>query len=124
MSFNQAAARRLTLLALLGLSLGAAACGSSSSSTTTTSPSTSGGLVTIFITNGVYSPNPLSVAVGQQINWKNNDSIEHSATSSSFDTGSIPAFSAHDNPVTMSVAGTFNFHCSIHPGETGSIIVK
>jgi plastocyanin len=115
-------ATRCAFVALIGLALLAGGCGSSASSMT--APSSSSALVTIFITNGVYSPNPLTVKVGQQINWKNNDSIAHSATSTSFDTGSIAPFSAHDNPVTMSTAGTLTFHCSLHAGETGSIVVQ
>ena len=123
MLFNRSiAALRCLLVAFIGLALLAGGCGSSASSTT--APSSSSALVTIFITNGVYSPNPLTVRVGQPINWKNNDSIAHSATSTSFDTGSIPPLSAHDNPVTMSTAGTFTFHCSLHAGETGSIVVQ
>ena len=123
MLFNRSiAATRCLLVALSGLALLAGGCGSSASSQT--APSSSSALVTIFITNSAYSPNPLTVNVGQQINWKNNDGIAHSATSTSFDTGSIPPFSAHDNPVTMNTAGTFTFHCSLHAGETGSIIVN
>jgi len=127
MSINRSITAKL--VAVIGLALLAGACGSSSttapsSSSNTTTPSSPSGLVTIFITNGVYAPNPLTVGVGQQINWKNNDTIAHSATSSSFDTGSIPPLSAHDVPVTMSTAGTFSFHCSIHAGETGTILVQ
>ena len=63
--------------------------------------------------------------VGQVVNWHNLDSIEHSATLDGvFDSGHIPAFSAHDNAVTMSKSGTFTYHCTIHAGMTGTIIVQ
>jgi plastocyanin len=118
------AAARCSLLALVGLVLLVGCSGSSSSITAPSSPGPTG-LVTIFITNGVYSPNPLTVSAGQQINWKNNDTIEHSATLAGvFDTGSIPALSAHDVPVTFSSVGTFTFHCSIHAGEVGTVVVQ
>jgi plastocyanin len=119
------AATRFTLLALIGLALLAGGCGSSSG--TSTAPSSPSNLVTIFITNGVYSPNPLTVKVGQQVNWKNNDTRPHTATLAgafAFDTGSIAPTSAADVPVTMSTAGTFTFHCSLHAGETGTIVVQ
>ncbi len=57
---------KFTLRAVAGPALLAAGCGSSSTSTSPSS-SSSGALVTIFITNGVYSPNPLTMKVGQQI---------------------------------------------------------
>ncbi len=117
------AATRRTLVALIGLAFLASGCGSSSSSPT--APSSPNSLVTIFITNGVYSPNPLTVKVGQQVNWKNNDTIPHTATLTGvFDTGSIAPTSAADVPVAMNTAGTFTFHCSLHAGETGTIIVQ
>jgi plastocyanin len=63
--------------------------------------------------------------VGQVVNWHNLDSIEHTATlSGAFDTGRIAAFSAHDNAVTMSRAGTYTYHCTIHTGMVGTIIVQ
>jgi plastocyanin len=110
------------------LSFVAAACGSSSSSPTSPG-SGSGALMTVFIAGDrgaqSYSPNPMTVPVGQQVNWKNNDTTPHTATmDGGFNTGSIPPLSAHDNPVTFSTRGTFTYHCTIHPGMVGSIIVQ
>ena len=63
--------------------------------------------------------------VGQVVNWHNLDSIDHTATlEGMFDSGKIPAFSAHVNAVTMSRAGTFTYHCTIHTGMVGTIIVQ
>jgi plastocyanin len=115
------AATRCMLVALIGLALFAGACGKS----TAASPSGPDNLVTIFITNGVFSPNPLTVKVGQRVNWKNNDTIAHTATLTGvFDTGSIAPTSAADVPVAMNTVGTATFHCSIHAGETGTIITQ
>lgn len=104
-------------------------CGKGS---TPTSPSTGSGSgdgtqnnpITVFITNSTYSPNPLTVKVGQYVNFKNNDSIVHSATfdNGTYESGDIPAFSAHDVAVQMTTIGTFTFHCRLH-GEKGSIVV-
>ena len=127
MTFNcSIAATRCTLVALAGLALVAAGCGgSSNSSTSPSNPTDPNSLVTIFITNGVTSPNPLTVKVGQKVNWKNNDTIAHTATLTGvFDTGSIAPNSAADVPVAMNTVGTATFHCTIHPGETGTIITQ
>ena len=116
-------AARSILVPLVGFAtIFAAGCGSSSSPA---SPSGPDSLVTIFITNGVYSPNPLTVKIGQRVNWKNNDTRAHTATSpGAFDTGSIAPTSAADVPVAMNTAGTVSFHCTLHSGENGSIVVQ
>jgi plastocyanin len=66
----------------------------------------------------------LTVRVGQYVNFKNNDGIVHSAAfdNGAYDSGDIPAFSAHDVAVQMATAGTFTFRCRQH-GEKGSIVV-
>jgi plastocyanin len=73
----------------------------------------------------VYSPNPLTVRAGQYVNFKNNDSIVHSATfdNGTYESGDIPPFSAHDVAVAMTTGGTFTFRCRMH-GERGSIVVN
>jgi plastocyanin len=82
-------------------------------------------LLTVTIANGVYSPNPVTVRVGQTVNWLNRDGIAHTATDSGvFDTGSIPPGSAHDVGVTFNTAGTFNYHCTLHAGENGAVVAQ
>jgi plastocyanin len=113
---------------LMSSALVAVGCGSNSASpmapSTGSGDGTSGNPITVFITNSVYSPNPLTVKAGQYVNFKNNDSIVHSATfdNGTYESGDIPALSAHDVPVAMTTTGTFSFHCRIH-GEKGSIVV-
>jgi plastocyanin len=81
-------------------------------------------LLTVTIKNGVYAPNPVSVKVGQSVNWLNSDSIAHTATDPGvFDTGSIAPTSAADVPVAFNTPGTFTYHCTIHPSEIASIVV-
>jgi plastocyanin len=108
------------------LALAAAACGSSSS--TPTSPTTSAD-VTINIVGDLaaqsFNPNPTTMKVGQSVAWKNTDTIAHDATqdASKFVTGTLNA-GATSTAVTMSTAGTFTYHCSIHPGMVGTITVQ
>ena len=113
---------------LMSSALMVVGCGSNSSSpmppSTGSGDGTSGNPITVFITNSVYSPNPLTVRAGQYVNFKNNDSIVHSATfdNGTYESGDIPPLSAHDNPVAMTTIGTVAFHCRMH-GEKGSIVV-
>jgi plastocyanin len=110
------------LLAALAVTAG---CGSSSPS----SPTTATADVTIQIlgdrANQSFSPNPTAMRVGQSVAWHNADSITHDATqdAAGFVTGNINA-SATSAPITMSTAGTFTYHCSIHPGMVGTITVQ
>src|SRR5579862_7509967 len=94
-----------TLVVLIGVILFGGGCGQSSSPTSTTSPTAPctptptnpecvnpPDLLTVTIANGVYSPTPVTVKVGQSVNWLNRDTFPHTATDSGvFDTGSIPA---------------------------------
>lgn len=112
---------------LMSSALVAVGCGSDSASPTAPGGGGDGtrdNPITVFITNSVYSPNPLTVKAGQYVNFKNNDSTVHSATfdNGTYESGDIPAFSAHDVAVAMTTTGTFTFHCRMH-GEKGSIVV-
>ena len=113
------------LILVTSLALIAAACGSSSSPTTPTVSAD----VTISMLgdrgNQSYSPNPTTMRVGQTVAWKNTDTTAHDATqdASRFQTGTVSA-GATSTPITMSTAGTFTYHCTIHPGMVGSIVVQ
>ncbi len=110
-----------------------AACGGSgySAPTAPSGGGSGGGTANVTITivgmngNQSFSPNPGSLKAGQTVAWKNNDSITHTATSDSgaFDTGAIPP-GGTSSPITMPAAGTFGYHCSIHPSMTGSLSVQ
>ncbi len=107
------------------LALMAAACGSSSSPA---SPTVSADVTISMVGdrgNQSYSPNPTTMRVGQTVAWKNNDSTAHDATqdASRFQTGTINA-GATSAPITMSTAGTFAYHCTIHPGMVGTLVVQ
>ena len=123
-------APRRTLAAMVALALFAGGCSSSTSpSTCGISPTNPEGtnpcnLLTVTIKNGVYSPNPVMVKVGQSVNWLNADTFAHTATDPAvFDTGSIAPTSAADAPVLFTTAGTYNYHCAIHANESATIIV-
>jgi plastocyanin len=120
--------RLIAILIVMSAALVAGGCGSTPASPTTpgsgSGDGSSGNPITVFITNSTYSPNPLTVKAGQYVNFKNNDSIVHSATfdNGTYESGDIPPLSAHDVPVAMTATGTFAFHCRLH-GEKGSIVV-
>ena len=64
-----------------------------------------------------FSPQDISIHVGDNVTWTNNGAISHTVTSNA--TGG-PMNSALLGPgqtytVHFTVAGVYNYHCSIHP---------
>jgi plastocyanin len=73
-----------------------------------------------------YSPSPATVQVGQQVRWRNDDSVAHTATrtgSGAFDTGVINPGQT-SAPITMTTAGTLNYVCTLHPNMSGTLNVQ
>jgi plastocyanin len=94
---------------------------SSSSSATTTASSSS---ASVLIQNFAFMPKSLTVRVGTIVTWTNQDSTSHTVTS---DSGS-ELNSAHIAPGqtyshTFAQAGTFLYHCAIHPSMTATVVV-
>ncbi|MBM2810915.1 MAG: Cupredoxin-like protein [Chloroflexi bacterium] len=72
---------------------------------------------------GYFSPNPITVRVGQTVTWMNCGPINsHTSTSLTnvWDTGTIAV--GQTRAFTFTTAGTFPYRCSIH-GHTGTVIV-
>lgn len=120
---------RLALVALL-LSV-SVACGSSSTSAPSPTPSPSGTGVAASIVSGAstmtttaYAPNPISVSIGGNVTWTNSDSTTHTsvANGGAWNSGSIAPGGKFSN--TFSSAGTFPYHCSLHPGMVGTVTVQ
>jgi plastocyanin len=72
---------------------------------------------------GFAYPADLTVAAGGSITWTNADSAPHTVT---FDDGTCASGSIGPGgsvTVRYDVAGTFAFHCAIHPSMTGTLVV-
>lgn len=95
---------------------------STPSSTTNTTKAVAAESVTIE--NLAFSPSAITVKVGTTVTWTNKDSMRHNVAS---DDGSMP-----DGPLlgqnetykfTFTKAGTYPYHCSVHPSMHGSVVV-
>jgi plastocyanin len=115
--------------AMIG-ALGAWSCGGggggySGSTTTGPTPTSTSTTVTISITgvNGKqsFSPNPASVAAGQQVIFKNDDRVTHRVLidDRSVDSGDI-APGATSAPLSLGAVSK-PYHCSLHPSMVGSL---
>jgi plastocyanin len=133
--------RRVLAVAIL---LAAAACSSNNSNTpapsstgttsggTTTGGATTGATTTVTIpvgasglTTTAFAPNTVTIKVGDSVNWVNNDSIAHTSTSNNgttFNSGIINPGGSFKS--TFATAGSFPYHCTIHPGMVGTVTVQ
>jgi|SRR5579885_1276281 plastocyanin len=81
--------------------------------------------------NNCFNPNPVTVAPGTEVEWKNTDTVGHTVTSgkptdndagSLFDSSIIKA--GGDFKFTFQNPGTFDYFCQVHPWMTGQVIVS
>lgn len=114
---------------------GLAACGGGTSSTSPATSSASAGTAgvnlgspseTIKATDQLkFSPSSTTAHVGDVIQWMNSGTVTHTVTFDSFPSLSDPSLSPGGTwEVKFNAAGTYAFHCTIHPGMTGTITVS
>jgi plastocyanin len=114
------------LLILACLSAGCSSSTSPAPSAAATQTPAAGGN-TIAIRNFAFSPSTLTVKAGTTVTWTNDDSPPHQLAS---DAGAPVAFSSPSLangasfPFTFSQAGTYPYHCTIHPSMKGTIVVQ
>ncbi|GHO45094.1 cupredoxin domain-containing protein [Ktedonospora formicarum] len=120
-----------------------AACGGAEATTNTPTPTTAATATTapttvptteattvpsggdsVSIAQFAFAPESLTVKVGTKVTWTNNDSATHTVTSDqgAFDSGALAPGSKFS--FTFSKAGTYTYHCSIHPSMTATIVVQ
>jgi plastocyanin len=79
---------------------------------------------TITIQSFAFS-GPLTVAPGAQITVMNKDSVEHTVTADSSGGFDVSVPSGGSATFTApNAAGSYAFHCSIHPNMHGTLVVK
>ena len=79
-------------------------------------------IVKVSMRNMQFSPKTLRVKKGTVVEWTNDDVVPHTATSSSFDSGSLGRGQSWRH--TFTAAGRFQYTCTFHPLMKGTIIVK
>jgi plastocyanin len=77
--------------------------------------------------NGLFgfSPKVLTITVGAIVTWKNTTSVAHTVTSddgASFNSGIVP--SGGTFTFTFKKAGSYAYHCDIHPYMKATVVVK
>ncbi len=79
---------------------------------------------TVVIANFAFGPATMTVAKGTTVTWQNNDNVAHTATSDNgkWDTGTIGP--GGSGSVKFDSAGTWAYHCAVHPMMTASVVVQ
>jgi plastocyanin len=77
----------------------------------------------VSIKNMAFNPGSLSVTAGATITWMNSDTTIHTVTADdgSFNSGNIAVGATYSR--VFNTAGTFSYHCMIHPEMTGKVVV-
>lgn len=93
-----------------------------SAATPTTAPTGSGNAISIA--SYAFSPDSLTIKVGTKLTWTNNDSVTHTVTADqgAFNSGPLPSGKSYS--FTFTKAGTYTYHCAIHPSMTATIVVQ
>jgi predicted lipoprotein with Yx(FWY)xxD motif/plastocyanin len=70
-----------------------------------------------------FQPGTITVKVGATVTWTNTGAASHTVTAddASFDSGSLATGRTFQH--TFTAAGTYSFHCKIHPSMTGTVVV-
>lgn len=99
---------------------GAANPGSSCTASSAQEPSSG----TVTVQGFAYDPACFSVTAGSQVKMTNRDSVPHTFTVTGTDVD-VEFDGGHSTTVDLSnlAAGTYEFHCVIHPSMTGTLIV-
>src|SRR5262245_20765173 len=78
----------------------------------------------VNISTLAFAPASVTVPVGGSVTWTNNDAgIPHTVTADggAFDSGNMTTGATFSQ--TLNTAGSFPYHCTVHPQMTGTVTV-
>jgi len=108
--------------AAAGTAAGTAAAGGEAPCTDSTGTAT----VSATVADNTWTPSTVNAKVGDVITWTNGDGVPHGVA---LDDGSCKmsksiAPSGGTGSLTFSKAGTYPFHCFVHPSMKGTIVIS
>jgi plastocyanin len=86
--------------------------------------SAAAGEVSVTIVEFAFGPADISATVGQTITFTNNDSAPHTATLDDDSCGTPNIATGESNGLMFTAAGTYPFHCAVHPNMKGTITIS
>jgi amicyanin len=105
---------------------------SSTATTTQSSPSANPednavATMAVTISDFSFAPGTIKVKAGDTVTWTNKDSTSHTVTADvkTADAPDGPSIAQNETySFTFKKAGTYTYHCSIHPSMRGTVIVQ
>lgn len=84
-----------------------------------------GSVTTIQLTGSSFSPSDVTVTSGTRVRWVNNSGVQHTVTPtghSQWDDTTLNNGNSLEQVLTL--AGTYNYRCTLHAGMTGVVRVQ
>jgi plastocyanin len=93
--------------------------GTATVSVTTAPPLTA----TVQMGASTFAPTSTEISVGGTVTWVNGSGVPHDVD---FGTPAmkIPVFGSGQQSLTFSATGSFGYHCNLHAGMTGTVVVR
>ena len=116
--------RSETILLLAGLALGCGGGGYGGGGNGVTAPP---GNVASAVGVTAWSPATITISAGEDVSFRNASSTAHNVQ---FDQGvaghpgNVADFTSTSKSVTFATAGTFPYHCGIHPVMQGQVVAQ
>ena len=108
--------------AFLVRSRGSSGTGNGSAPVNAVAPAVASSVTQVSMRNLQFYPVTIEVKNGDVVEWKNDDLVPHTATSASFNSGTIVSGQSWRH--TFTNAGNFPYVCTFHPQMKGVVIVK
>lgn len=84
----------------------------------------SGQTVTVSMQDFSFSPQEVTVKVGDVVQWRNNGNVPHNSVSRTGAWQSQNLQPGQTFPHKFNQTGTFVYDCTLHEGMTGTIVVQ
>lgn len=82
---------------------------------------------TVLLKNSTFEPSEISIKKGETITWKNEDGYDHTVTSQENASGvnfDKSLSGGQTFKFKFEKSGGYPYACTIHPGMTGTVVVK
>jgi plastocyanin len=82
------------------------------------------GTVLVAARDSFFTPDTINVAAGLPVRWTNEGTVQHTVVSDAALWSSQPLAPTWWFEVRFDSAGTYPYHCSLHTGMVGTVVVN
>lgn len=87
-------------------------------------PSGSGGGLTVQVADDFFTPTAVTATVGSTVTWVWTGANSHNVTFADSTIGNSTTQTTGTFQQVFSVAGTYSYGCTVHPGMTGTVTIQ